>query len=140
MKHIIVIVLLITGQLLSAQTVKLVVIVTNIKQFSGIMVISLYNKESSFPVEGEEFRINQVKVDARSVSCTFGGLVPGEYAVALYHDQNSDGVCNLGLFGIPKEGFAFSRNFKPKLSSPDFGDCKLEVREDMSITINLIFR
>ncbi len=140
MKGVFVTGLLILCQVLNAQTVKLEVTVNKIKQVSGIMVISLYNKDTSFPVEGKEFRINLVKVTGPSVSTTFINLVPGEYAVALYHDENSDGVCNLGLFGIPKEGFGFSRNFRPKWSAPSYSDCKIEIRKDMAITIDLFFR
>jgi uncharacterized protein (DUF2141 family) len=132
--------LLITGQFVCAQTVKLNVTVTNIKDVTGVMVISLYNKESSFPIDGKEFRINQVKVVNRSVSTTFSNLVPGVYAVALFHDQNADGICNLGLFGIPKEGFGFSRNFRPKWSAPTYNDCKIEILKDMEIAIDLVFR
>lgn len=140
MKGVIVTGLLLLSQFLNAQTVKLDVTVNKIKQVSGVMVISLYNKESSFPIEGKEFRINLVEVASHSVSTTFNNLVPGEYAVALYHDQNSDEICNLGLFGIPKEGFGFSRNFRPKWSAPHYNDCKIEILKDMAITIDLFFR
>jgi uncharacterized protein (DUF2141 family) len=140
MKGIIVTGLLILSQYLDAQTVKLDVTVNKIKEASGVMVISLYNKESSFPIDGKEFMINLVEVASHTVSTTFNNLAPGEYAVALYHDQNSDGICNLGLFGIPKEGFGFSRNFKPKWSAPNYDDCKISILKDQAITIDLYFR
>lgn len=140
MKAILLSSLLFIGQIAGAQAVKLNVTVNSIKDVTGVMVISLYDRESSFPIEGKEFRINLVKVTGHSVSTTFNNLMPGEYAVALYHDQNSDGICNLGMFGIPKEGFGFSRNFKPKWSAPHFEDCKINLLKDQAITIDLYFR
>jgi uncharacterized protein (DUF2141 family) len=140
MKAILLSGLLFIGQIAGAQAVKLNVTVNSIKDVTGVMVISLYDRESSFPIEGKEFRINLIKVTGHSVSTTFNNLMPGEYAVALYHDQNSDGICNLGMFGIPKEGFGFSRNFKPKWSAPHFEDCKINLLKDQAITIDLYFR
>jgi uncharacterized protein (DUF2141 family) len=140
MRSIIFIGLLLISRIGCSQTVKLSVTVNSIKKTDGVMVISLYNQERSFPIDGEEFRIQLVKVNSQTVSCTFANLAPGVYAVALYHDENEDGVCNLGLFGIPKEGFGFSRNFRPKWSAPTYDDCKIEILKDMAISIDLYFR
>jgi uncharacterized protein (DUF2141 family) len=123
-----------------SQTVNINVTVRNLKEASGIMVFSLYNNETFFPVEGKEFRKVPVPVQALTISHKFTGLQPGNYAVALFHDRNSDGICNLGLFGIPKEGFGFSNNFKPRWSAPEFKDCKITVLKDTDLTIDLIFR
>jgi uncharacterized protein (DUF2141 family) len=79
-------------------------------------------------------------VKALTASCIINNLPRGEYALAIFHDENADGICNLKLFGIPKEGFGFSNNFRPKLRAPTFKDCKVEILKDMAITINLIFR
>ena len=44
---------------------------------------------------------------------------PGRYAIAVFHDENSNR--NLDKFaGIPKEGFAFSRNPSIKFRAPRF--------------------
>lgn len=140
MKTITFICLLITGQIIHSQTVTLKITVNNLKEVSGMMVFSLFNDEKTFPIDGKEFRKLPVLVNALSVSCTFSDLPAGDYAVALFHDQNADGICNLGLFGVPKEGFGFSNNFRPKWSAPDFRDCKIKLLKDTALTINLVFR
>ena len=140
MKYIIFIWLLLIGQHLYPQTVKLSITVNHLKVTNGVVFISLYNEEKSFPIDGKEFRKVAVKPLSLSVSYTYDNLQPGEYAVAIFHDQNGDGICNLGLLGIPKEGFGFSRNFKPKLKAPEFDDCSLVVNKDMTLVIDLIFR
>jgi uncharacterized protein (DUF2141 family) len=49
-------------------------------------------------------------------------LVPvGIYAVSAIHDANNDGKLNTA-FGIPTEGFAFSRNPAMKMRAPRFDE------------------
>jgi uncharacterized protein (DUF2141 family) len=140
MKYFIFICQLVILQFGFSQTVKLDLTVNNIKKVSGVVVISIYNDENSFPIDGREFRKLSVEVSASTAWCTINKLPKGKYAIAIFHDQNADGICNLGLFGVPKEGFGFSKNYRPKLKAPTFDDCKIELLEDMAITINLIFK
>jgi uncharacterized protein (DUF2141 family) len=140
MRYFIFICALTIGQIGFPQNVNLKVTVNNFKEASGIIFISIFNDENSFPIDGKEFRKQPFEVRALSASYTISNLPRGEYAVAIFHDQNTDGICNLGLFGIPKEGFGFSKNFNPKLRAPTFNECKIEVLENMAITINLIFK
>jgi len=123
-----------------SQTVKLGVTINNLKEATGAIVVSIFNQENDFPVDGKEFRKMSFAVKALSVTCTINDLKRGDYAIAIFHDQNNDGICNLGFLGIPKEGFGFSKNFVPRLKAPAFDDCKIELFEDRAITIDLIFR
>ena len=51
---------------------------------------------------------------------------PGRYAIAVFHDENSNR--NLDKFaGIPKEGFAFSRNPSIKFRAPRFEEVAIEL-------------
>ena len=52
----------------------------------------------------------------------FQNLRPGSYAVVVLHDSNSDNKINRNLFGIPKEGFGFSRNPTIRFSAPKFSE------------------
>jgi len=55
--------------------------------------------------------------EARRLS--FEGLQPGTYALALFHDENSN--AKLDTFAaIPREGFGFSRNPKIRFGAPSF--------------------
>ena len=51
----------------------------------------------------------------------FRAVAPGNYAIAAFHDANSDGKLNAS-FGIPTEGFAFSRNPAMKMRAPRFNE------------------
>ena len=51
---------------------------------------------------------------------------PGRYAIAVFHDENSNR--NLDKFaGIPKEGFAFSRNPSIKFRAPRFEEVAIDL-------------
>jgi len=45
---------------------------------------------------------------------------PGTYALAIYHDANSDGQINTGLLGLPTESFGFSNGATALLGPPAF--------------------
>ena len=69
---------------------------------------------------------------------TIDDLPNGEYAIALYHDVNADGICNLNLISIPKEPYGFSNNVKPVFSAPTFESTKFALNSDKTIQIDLI--
>jgi uncharacterized protein (DUF2141 family) len=53
---------------------------------------------------------------------------PGRYAAQLFHDENMNDKADRGLFGLPKEGLAFSRDAPIKLSPPRWSDAAVDVR------------
>ena len=90
-----------------------------------------------FPHAGE-FQTISSAVNKSLESVIIKGLPKQEYAIAVYHDKNSDGKCNINLFGFSKEAYGFSNNIKPKLSAPSFDDCKIYLNDNMTITIKLL--
>ena len=122
------------------QTYDLSVTITGLKSTDGGIQIGLYNNKNSFPLVDGQYRLFYFSVKDFSGTYTIKDLPVGEYAVAIFHDKNSDMICNTNFLGIPKEGFGFSKNFKPKLSSPDFEDCKIDLNSNLIIAIKLIYR
>jgi uncharacterized protein (DUF2141 family) len=54
------------------------------------------------------------------------GLSPGEYAIAVIHDENAN--AKLDTFaGIPKEGIGFSRNPRFTFGPPRFAAARFSV-------------
>lgn len=64
---------------------------------------------------------------AGSLSVIFEGLASGTYAVSVIHDENEDNQINLGTFGVPVEGFGFSRNPTIRTSAPAFREAAVFV-------------
>lgn len=119
--------------------INLTVTIPNVKNSQGLIQIGIYDKKENFPNEGEEFIVIIQPADAPVFAYTIENLSPGDYAVALMHDENADGVCNLNFFGIPKEGYGFSNNVRPVISAPSFDAAMIRVEESTTVNIHLIY-
>ena len=78
-------------------------------------------------------------VEGDSVTVTFEGLEPGEYAVRLYHDLNDDGEMNTNPFGMPTEPYAFSNDAKGRFGPASWDAAKFTLEGDSgshTITMN----
>ncbi len=139
MRSIFLILTLIAFQFGHSQTGNLKITITNIESVSGTINIGLYNNADNFPIEEKEYILTILEVEALEITYTFIGLPQGEYAIALFHDENKDDICNRNFFGIPKEGYGFSNNIKPTFSAPSFEDTKFTLQDSKSITISLIY-
>jgi uncharacterized protein (DUF2141 family) len=56
------------------------------------------------------------------VIITIRNLPAGRYAIQAFHDENSNGEVDRGLFGMPKEGVGFSNDAKIVFGPPKFAD------------------
>lgn len=113
-----------------AQTGKLTITVEGIESLKGNVIIGLYNKAKGFADNDAAIDGAEVKVTEKKVSYTFNDLQAGDYAVALFHDENSDGKLNTNVVGYPTEKYGFSNNkFGTFGSVPKFDKAKVKVGE-----------
>jgi len=68
---------------------------------------------------------------------TFTDVPKGEYAVSVYHDENSNGVMDKNMFGIPSEDYASSNNAKGVMGPPKYADAKFKINTNSKIKITL---
>ncbi len=106
----------------------LTVDVHNVQLRKGIVFVAIFRPGKDFP-EGEPLEGKKVAATSGSVKTVFS-VEPGDYAVAVYHDENSNGKMDKRMFGIPKEPYGFSNDFRPTLSAPKFRDCQFKVGSD----------
>lgn len=124
---------------LRTQTCSISVAIAGLKNTQGQVRFSLFNSAQGFPGSGEQ-AIAKGSTSATDTppSFTFENLQPGQYAVAVFHDVNGDGILNRGLMGIPKEGFGFSNNPKLLMGAPSFKRAAVAVNSDrLEICIQL---
>lgn len=121
-----------------AQICTLTVKINGISDINGNIRIGLYNNAEKFPDVGGEYKVYKFNVTATAMTYSIS-LPQGTYALALFHDENSDGECNTNWLGIPTEGYGFSNNVKPVISAPSFDDVKITVNKNMTISIDLIY-
>ena len=53
-------------------------------------------------------------------------LVPGNYSLLVIHDENRNGKLDK-MFGMPREGFGFSRNPAIRMGPPHYADVHFAV-------------
>lgn len=136
------IIILLSGVLLLntityAQTANLTINISGLKEPKGGIQLGLYNNSSSFPIPKLEFILVTILADSSRVKHTIFELPLGEYAIAVYHDINSDQTCNTNWIGIPTESYGFSNNVRAIFSAPSFEKTKFYLNKDIEIQIKL---
>ena len=126
------------SSLFSVEHPQLIIKISNIQKIKGEIKIGVFNQDTNFLKEGFAIKNYSIKVDKNTAVITITDLPKGEYAITMYHDENSDNECNRNFMGIPKEAYAFSNNFKPKFGPPKFKDCKFELLENKTLNIKMI--
>lgn len=144
--------------------------VTGLRNAEGQVCFSLFNSSQGFPrneeaiveeqcVKASEFVDSDAMTTEDAVSTaagdseasvetdveadptvTFEGLATGNYAVSIIHDENEDSTINTGAFGVPAEGFGFSRNPEIQTRAPRFSEAAvLVVGRNKTLEIALIY-
>jgi uncharacterized protein (DUF2141 family) len=113
----------------------LTVTVTNIQNSKGKISFGLFRKQDSFPIKGKQFKGVFVETTNSKTKYTFQDLEKNGYAVAVYHDENNNGILDKNLVGAPTEAYGFSRNARAMFSAPSFDDAKVELSDNKSIEI-----
>ena len=116
------------------------IMVTGAEDASGHVRVSLFNNKEGFPGKRKyAIKTASTTVSGSKAFVTFKDLPPGEYAVAVLHDQNDNGKMDTNAVGIPKEGWGVSLNKAPLVRAPRYSEAKfqLESGKDRSLMIKL---
>lgn len=119
---------LLTASLGQAQesTARLKVDVTGLKSDRGTVRIALYGSEAAFLKTS--FRSAVLPIQGGKTSWQLDALPPGEYAVAVVHDENGNGKTDRGAFGIPSEPYAFSNGAKALMGPPKWKEARFALK------------
>lgn len=138
-------ILLLLSPILSAQTsdkiIKtndLTIKVTGLKSDKGGVVIKLFNSKESYNLKGAKaYREISTMIKDYKTEVHFPSLAPSEYAIKLFHDENSNGIHDKNFIGLPKEDYAFSNNAVGTMGPPDYEKAKFQLNNNLIITINI---
>jgi uncharacterized protein (DUF2141 family) len=124
----------------SAQGIDVTVSVSGLQSGEGQLIVCLWSNSSGFPdcnspdIEGVQ-RVTVPPTEGAEVK--FPGVAPGEYAVSVLHDLNSDGRTDTNFLGIPREPVGVSGEPVRRLGAPRFVDAKFQVSESTRINVEL---
>jgi uncharacterized protein (DUF2141 family) len=115
--------------------------VSNLRSGKGNIQFILFESSDGFPDKAElglrQGIIPAVRFQSPSYQVELRDLPPGRYAIAIIHDENSNGKLDTNMVGIPKEGFGFSNNPKVTFGPPSFERASFEIKDNQSINIEL---
>lgn len=92
-------------------------------KIEGTVYLTLFDKAEGFPSKRKEaitYRVKKVK--SKTVKVVFDNVKYGNYAIAVWHDQNDNKKLDKNWLGVPNEGFGASRDAKGKMGPPKFKD------------------
>ena len=113
--------------------------VLEVKAPLGVMRIAVYDSEANFLDFKEVFANKVVPATKGNTTVVLDSLPAGTYAVALYQDQNNNGLMDKNWIGIPTEPLGFSNAQLRTFGPPSFKACAFTITtgENTNLSIPL---
>jgi len=116
--------------------------IDGLRNNKGQVLCALFSSSSDFPKRPEKAAAQaKSEISHGRASCEFQAIVPGTYAVSVFHDENSNGKLDTKLMGIPREGVGASKGAKGRFGPPKFEDASFRFsggRLELKITITYL--
>ena len=104
---------------------RLRVAVTGARRVAGNVTVTIYGpRPERFLARRAYLARQRVPLRAASMEACFALSTPGDYAIAVYHDENDDHDFNRTLIGMPAEGYGFSNDAPTTVGLPSFADVR----------------
>jgi uncharacterized protein (DUF2141 family) len=120
--------------LMSAQNITLDI--SGIQNNQGKVRIALYKSPKGFLDSSHAYKKIQLKAK-KHLKYTFKHIPKGHYAVAVYHDANSNGKLDTNFLGIPNEHTGTSRNARSSFGPPKYKDASFSLSKNRKFHIKL---
>jgi uncharacterized protein (DUF2141 family) len=120
-----------------SQKYNLTVTATDFPDNVGQAYIGLYRQQDDFPVINKQYIGKVVAISSKKASIVFTQLTKGNYAVAVFHDRNKNGILDTNFLGVPTEEYGFSNNARNTFSAPSFSAASVSVNSNKTISIQI---
>lgn len=109
---------------------EVVITVTDVRSSKGVVRACMTTRADIFPkcIKDPGAHRTVVKADG-TIEIRFTGVKPGDYAIALLHDENDNGKADRAMGMMPKEGYGFSRDAPVNMAPPKFKDAVFKLSE-----------
>ncbi|MBT8494199.1 MAG: DUF2141 domain-containing protein [Deltaproteobacteria bacterium] len=115
---------------------QITIYMSGFRNAKGNAAIALFTSPKGWPEKGQlaTFR-REARIVKGKAKIVVKNVPPGEFAIALLHDENKNKKMEKNFLGMPQEGFGFSRNPKIKMGAP--GWKKVALRLDPGKKVNV---
>jgi uncharacterized protein (DUF2141 family) len=115
--------------------------VTGLRNDRGVVKMALFVSREGFPAHSEKAWLRlEAGVNSGCATAEFAGVPEGEYAVAVFHDENQNGRGDTNFMGLPSEGVGVSNNAQGMMGPPVFKDARFRHgREPQTLPIRIAY-
>ena len=111
--------------------------VEGVEATEGEILVAIYNEGDAFLKTEGAYRSQSARAVQGTTDLILEDLPEGDYALAIFHDRNSNQKMDKNWMGIPKEPLGFSNAKLKTFGPPSFDDCRIHLTQDEAITIEL---
>ena len=113
---------------------ELQVSIDGIRNGKGMVMLCLTRRtQQAFLTCGQDpARVTQTVAADKARRIDLKDLAPGDYSLLVIHDENRNGKLDK-MFGMPREGFGFSRNPAIRMGPPHYADVHFAVPPGHSV-------
>ena len=104
----------------------LIMALEGLRSTKGQILVCVTRVPRYFPDCSDDPDKRHFAVAAKGGAVTIGNVTPGDYAIAIVHDENGNGKLDT-FAGIPREGVGFSRNPVLRFGAPSFRSASFAV-------------
>lgn len=97
----------------------LTIVVSGARSADGVIRVAVCPDDACYQNNGPFVAKANQPASTDAVTFSFSGLPSGEYAIVLHHDEDADGAFDR-FFMLPREGYGFSNDVKPRFGRPPF--------------------
>ena len=88
---------------------------------NGVVLVSLFKEGNGYPDDAANaYGKEKAYIVDKNATIIFKSVPPGNYAVAILHDENNNQKMDKNILGIPKEGYGFSNNASGTFGPPSY--------------------
>ena len=111
--------------------------INNVKTSNGTINVAVYDESEGFLKLDKVYKADSVMAHKGKTELHITGLPEGEYALAIFHDENGNNKLDTNWLGIPKEDIGFSYARMKTFGPPQFKECAFTLSNNQKIEISL---
>ena len=119
----------------------LIVSVSGLRDARGTVMLCLTRRADFLACDKDPARVTRGVPAGTAATIDISALPPGDWSMLAIHDANRNGRLDT-MMGIPREGFAFSRNPAMRLGPPRLDQVRFEIpagESRQSLTMRYLF-
>ena len=119
-----------------AEPLRAVLFIQGLESNQGKVCVALFNKPDGFTEPKKAIHLSRIDAAKGQVSLSLN-VPPAKYAVAVFHDENNNGILDRNSLGFPTEAYGFSNNARGRFGPPNFKDCLIDIGPNTQTSIRL---